>query len=189
MSHLRLTSSADAIDDTESAGGTPPSAGAVRFASFTPMNDQPGLADRKAMFVIGAAGLLLSTTLFLVTPLDQFLRPGPWPALPLVLSIGVGCASVLGLRAAYGAYVLQAPDAPGNLLFFRNIAAGPAADYADRLAAATPRDVLLDVLAYNHATARLGVAKYRLVGRAMACLRVAIPLWILLLLVLTARGA
>ena len=182
MSHLRLATSVDTAD-TDS-----PSPGAVRFAAFTPMNEQPGLADRKAMFVIGAAGLLLSTTLFLVAPLGQFARPGFWAPLVLVLSLGLASACVLALYAAYRAYVLAVPEVAGNLLFFRNIAAGPASGYAERLADATPRQVLLDVLAYNHAMAELGVAKYRLVAAAMRCLQVAIPLWMLLLLVLTARA-
>ena len=184
MSHLRLVT-----DETDAPELVLPSLGAARFASFTPMNEQPGLADRKAMFVTGASGLMLSTALMLVTPLGQFVRPGWWPLLVLSLSVGLACTVVLALHAAYRAYILQAPDVPKNLLFFRNVAAAGASQYADRLAALTPRDVLLDVLAYNHTMARLGVEKYRLVGRAMRRLQVAIPLWVLLVLLMTARGA
>lgn len=186
MSHLRLVTATEEPDVPELA---PPSPGAARFAAFTPMNDQPGLADRKAMFVTGASGLMLSTALLLVAPLGQFVRPGAWPLLVLSLSVGLACTVVLALHAAYRAYVLQAPDVPKNLLFFRNIAAGGPADYAGRLENLTPRDVLLDVLAYNHTMARLGVEKYRLVGRAMRRLQVAIPMWVLLVLMMTARGA
>ena len=154
MSHLRLVTETDEADVPEPA---PPSPGAVRFASFTPMNEQPGLADRKAMFVTGASGLMLSTALLLVAPLGQFVRPGTWPLLVLALSVALACTIVLALHAAYRAYVLQAPDVPKNLLFFRNIAAAGASDYAGRLEVLTPREVLLDVLAYNHTMARLGV--------------------------------
>jgi hypothetical protein len=125
----------------------------------------------------------------LVTPLGQFVRPGVYPLLVLCLSVGLACTVVLALHAAYRAYVLQTPDVPRNLLFFRNVAAGPAGEYADRLEALTPRDVLLDVLAYNHTMARLAVEKYRLVGRAMRRLQVAIPLWVVLVLLMTATGA
>lgn len=186
MSHLRLV---PATEETEFPESAAPSPGAARFAGFTPMNEQPGLADRKAMFVTGASGLMLSTALMLVAPIGQFVRPGWWPLLVLSLSIALACTVVLALHAAYRAYILQAPDVPKNLLFFRNIAAGPAGDYAGRLEALTPRDVLLDVLAYNHTMARLGVDKYRLVGRAMRRLQVAIPLWVTLVLLMTARGA
>ena len=186
MSHLRLVA---AIDEADAPEPALPSPGALRFAAFTPMNDQPGLADRKAMFVTGASGLMLSTTLMLVAPLGQFARPGFWPLLVLSTAIGLGIAAVLAIHAAYRAYVLQPPDVPANLLFFRNVAAAPAGAYAERLAAASPRGALLDVLAYNHTMARLGVAKYRLVGRAMRRLQVAIPLWVVLILVMTAGAA
>jgi hypothetical protein len=187
MSHLRLTSSihaggAGAADDQ-------PNPAAVRFAGFTPMNDQPALADRKATFVIGAGGLLLSTTLFLVMPLDQFLRPGVWPALTLVLSFALGCLTLVAIRIAYRCYTMPVPIPPDNLLFFQNIAAGPLAAYADTLEASTAWDALHDVLDYNYTMAKLGAAKYRLTGHALTCLRIAIPLWMLLLVLISARGA
>lgn len=183
MFHMRLTTS-----DPPPADAGRPSLGAVRFASFTPMNDQPGLADRKAAFVIGASGLLLSTTLFLVMPLGQFVRPGFWPGLTLALSLGLVGVTLLAIRIAYRCGMLEAPARPDNPLFFQNIAAGPAAAYEDAIAAATARDALRNVLDYNYTMATLGAAKYRLAGRALLCLRLAIPLWMLLLVVLTVRG-
>ena len=182
MSHLRLTYSlADHSDQ--------PTPGAVRFASFTPMNDQPGMADRKASFVIGASSLLLSTMLFLVMPISQYVRPGFWPGLTLGLSFALACVTGLAIRVAYRCCVLPVPPRPGNMLFFENIAAGPSARYGEALRSATARDALRDVLDYNYTMARLGVAKYRLTGRALLLLRVAIPLWMLLLIVITLRGA
>jgi hypothetical protein len=184
MSHLRLATSDDAPDARPAAD-----AGALRFASFAPMNDQPGLADRKASFVIGASGLLLSTTMFFVMPLGQFVRPGFWPPVVLGLALLLACASLWAVYTAYRCCMLPVPPAPGNLLFFQNVVACGREEYAEALAASDPDRALRDVLAYNHTMARLAVAKYRLVGRALLCLRVAIPLWIVLVLVLTVRGA
>ena len=186
MSHLRLTTSEDL---GPAAAEDHPDPGALRFAGFTPMNDQPGLADKKAGFVIGAGGLLLSTAMFLVMPLEQFVRPGFWPALTLVLAIGLAGVTLAAITLAYRCCMLVAPAAAGNLLFVQNIAAGGPSDYAAALDGVTARGVLRDVLTYNHTMARLGVAKYRLAGRALLCLRVAIPLWVLLLAVVTARAA
>src|SRR4051794_110008 len=115
MSYLRLTTSDEPLDPT-----APPDPGAVKFASFTPMNDQPGLADRKATFVIGAGGLVLSTTLFLVMPLGQFVRPGFWPAFPLLLAVTLAVVVLTAIRIAYRCYVLIAPPRPDNPLFFQN---------------------------------------------------------------------
>ena len=186
MSHLRLTTSFD--EPAAAAEEAKPGPGAMRFASFTPMNDQPGLADRKASFVIGAGGLLLSTTMFLIMPLDQFVRPGFWPGLTLVLTFCMACVTLLGIRIAYRCYTLPVPVRDANPLFFQNIAAGPESAYGSSLSSATERDALRNVLDFNYTMAKLGLVKYRLAGQALLCLRVAIPLWMLLLIVLTVRG-
>jgi hypothetical protein len=165
-----------------------PGVGAIRFASFTPMCDQPALADRKATFVIGAGGLLLSTAMFFAMPLGQFVRPGFWPGATLVLAFCVACVTLLGIRIAYRCYTMPVPARDANPLFFQNIAAADAPGYAASLEAATERDALRNVLDFNYTMATLGLAKYRLAGQALLCLRVAIPLWMLLLIVLTVRG-
>ena len=183
MSHLRLTTSTEPLDVP------PANPAAARFAAFTPMNDQPALADRKATFVIGAGGLLLSTTLFLITPLGQYVRPGFWPGLTLVLAFCLSCITMLGIRIAYRCYTMPVPVRPTNPLFFQNIAAGTMPSYAEALLAANDRDALRDVLDYNYTMAKLGTVKFRLAGQALLCLRVAIPLWMLLLTVITVRAA
>ena len=180
MSHLRLATS---DEDPR------PSAGAVKFASFAPMNDQPGLADRKASFAMAAGGLLLSTTMSLVMPLSQFARPGLYPALVLSLSGCLICAAVAAIANAYRGFMLPVPAQPKNQLFSRNIAARPASAYARTVMAANPRDALLDVLEFNHTMSRLASAKYLLVGRALWCLRIAIPLWMLLLILVSINRA
>ena len=165
-----------------------PSPGAVRFAGFTPMNDQPGLADRKATFVIGACGLLLSTMLFFVTPLSQFEGPEFSSGMALGLMFALSCVTLIAIRVAYRCYTLGAPARPGNPLFFQNIAGRELPQYGTALDAATQRDALRDVLDFNHTMARLGAAKYRLAGQALLCLRVAIPLWVMLLTVIALRS-
>src|SRR4051794_31568801 len=190
MSHLRLTTSDEPLDPLPGqADSDKPGPGAMRFASFTPMNDQPSLADRKATFVIGAGGLLLSTVLLFIMPLNQWVVPGFWPGLILVLSFCLACVMFLGIRIAYRCYTLPVPVRPANLLFFQNIAAGEHGAYAGALENVTEKTVLRDVLDYNYTMAKLGAAKYRLAGQALLCLRVAIPLWMLLLVVITLRGS
>jgi hypothetical protein len=192
MSYLRLTTSDEPLDPLP--GQVPvdldrPGPGAVRFASFTPMNEQPGLADRKATFVIGAGGLLLSTVLFFIMPLSQFVRPGFWPVLILVLSFTLACVTFLGMRIAYRCYTLPVPVRPDNMLFFQNIAA-VASDgaYGTKLQNVSERDALRSVLDYNYTMAKLGAAKYRLAGQSLLCLRIAIPIWMVLLIVISLRG-
>jgi hypothetical protein len=191
MSHLRLTTSDEPLDPLPAqADADKPSPGAVRFAGFTPMNEQPALADRKATFVIGAGGLLLSTVLLFIMPLSQFVRPGFWPVLVLVLSFKLACVTFLGMRVAYRCYTLPVPVRPDNFLFFQNIAAVASEQaYGSQLQGVSERDALRSVLDYNYTMAKLGAAKYRLAGQSLLCLRIAIPLWMLLLIVISLRGA
>ena len=181
MSHLRLT------DSVETDAETPPSPGAVKFAAFAPMNDQAALADRKATFVIATGGLMITTTLFLILPLGQFVRAGVWPMLVLALAFSMVCVTLAGIRVAYRCYALAAAGQPDNPLFFQSIAGHSLSSYSAALRAASERQALHDVLDYNYTMAKLGAAKYRLAGRALGCLRVAIPLWMLLLLMLSLR--
>jgi hypothetical protein len=194
MSHLRLTTSDEPLDplpvQRASEHKDKPTPGALKFASFTPMNEQPGMADRKATFVIGAGGLLLSTVLFFIMPLNQFVRPGFWPVLILVLSFTLACVTFLGMRIAYRCYTMPVPLRPDNLLFFQNIAAAPSeSTYGTRLQSVSERDALRSVLDYNYTMAKLGAAKYNLAGRSLLCLRIAIPLWMVLLIVISLRGS
>jgi hypothetical protein len=188
MSHLRLSTSDEPLD-ARLSDSEKPSLGAVRFAAFTPMNEQPGLADRKASFVIAAGGLLVSTTLFLIMPLDQFVRPGIGPGLTLFLAFAMCWITLLGIRIAYRCYTLPTPMRETNPLFFQNIAAESESAYGSSLNRATERDVIRNVLDFNYTMAKLGLEKYRLAGQALLCLRVAIPLWMLLLVVLSVRSA
>jgi hypothetical protein len=194
MSYLRLTTSDEPLDPLP---GQPvqvaedrPGPGAMKFAAFTPMNEQPGLADRKATFVIGAGGLLLSTVLFFIMPLSQFMRPGVWPVLILALSFALACVTFLGMRVAYRCYTLPVPVRPDNFLFFQNIAAvASEGAYGAKLQSVSERDALRSVLDYNYTMAKLGAAKYRMAGQSLLCLRIAIPLWMVLLILISLRGA
>lgn len=183
-----VTGSAESGAAGDAVVASEPSPGALKFASFTPMNDQPGSADRKATFVIGTSGLLLSTALFFVTPVQRLVEPGFWPAATLVLALSVVVLILLAGRAAYAAYTMTAPPSPGNQLFVQNIAAASREEYDRLLKSTDTHAALRGMLDYSHTMACLGAAKFRLVQRGMRCLRLAIPLWMLLLLVLTVRG-
>ena len=61
--------------------------------------------------------------------------------------------------------------------------------YGSQLQGVSERDALRSVLDYNYTMAKLGAAKYRLAGQSLLCLRIAIPLWMVLLIVISLRGA
>ena len=164
--------------------------GPGRLAYYTPVHDQPSLADRKAMFILAASGLILTVLLFFSHALEALLR-GTGRGGAVALGTMLACVVVLVLAAALTAYVayrLPLPPMPPSLAFFRDVAARPAADYASEMLALDHRKALRDVLHYNYSVATLAASKFRRVNRSLACLRVAIPLWMLLLLALAVWG-
>lgn len=181
---MRLAGDEDVVgaaDAPEPALGT----GATTFAGFTPMNDQPGLADRKAMFAMAVSGMVLSTLLFFAPKLHTLLKPQPASLILLAAILSVAVLVAAAGRAAYAAYsMFVRPASDENVMFVQNVASGSATELERQLRSHTPEEALRLTLEYGHAMSCLAVAKFRLVGRAITCLRVALPIWMLLLLVL-----
>jgi hypothetical protein len=149
------------------------------------MNDQPGLADRKAMFVLAVSGMLLSTLLFFSPKLHVLLKPQALSLLLLASILAVVVLVAAAGRFAYAAYSMAArPASEENVIFVQNVAALTLGEFERELREHTPDDALRLTLEHSHTMSRLAVAKFRLVGRALGCLRVALPIWMLLLLVL-----
>ena len=164
--------------------------GPARLAYFTPVHDQPTLADRKAMFILAASGLILTVLLFFSHGLEALLRGTGSRGGP-ALAVLLGCVVVLVMAAALTAYVayrFPLPAMPPSLALFREVAARPADAYAADMLALDHPAALRAVLHYNYSVAVQAAMKFRLVNRSLACLRVAIPLWMLLLLALAVWG-
>jgi hypothetical protein len=164
--------------------------GPARLAYFTPVHDQPTLADRKAMFILAASGLILTVLLFFSHALEALLRGSGARSGP-ALAVLLGCVVVLVMAAALTAYVayrLPLPAMPPTLAFFREVAARPAAAYAAEMLALDHPTALRAMLHYNYSVAVQAASKFALVNRSLACLRIAIPLWMLLLLALAVWG-
>jgi hypothetical protein len=160
--------------------------GPTRLAYFSPLNEQPVLADRKASFILGAAGLIVTVLLFFLQPIAGVLR-GPHTTVAAVMIGLLAALSALLLvaaRSAYAAYVLQLPTMPETLAFFRHVAVTPLPDYESRMFALGYAQALDAILHYNYSVATQAAAKFRLVRVALRCMRLAIPLWMLVLLLL-----
>lgn len=165
--------------------------GPARLAYFTPVHEQPSLADRKAMFILAASGLLLTVLLFFSEPLERLVSGvgRPMNQAIVLLLVCVVAAVLIAARTAYSAYTCPLPPMPPTLAFFRNVAAAESVEaYAAALAQRDHPSALRDMLHYNYSVACLAAEKFRLVNRALSCLRVAIPLWMLLLLILAVWG-
>lgn len=165
--------------------------GPARLAYFTPVHEQPTLADRKAMFILAASGLILTVLLFFSQSLERLVWGVGRPANQAIvlLLVCVVAAVLIAARTAYSAYTRPLPPMPPTMAFFRNVAAAESVEaYAAALEPYDHPSALRDVLHYNYSVATLAADKFRLVNRALSCLRVAIPLWMLLLLILAVWG-
>jgi len=165
-------------------------AGMARLAYFTPLHEHPTLADRKATFILGATGLLITVLLFFIGPITTLVsRRESVLAIPFL--IGLCTLAVLLLasaRWAYMGYVTPIPPMPGSLAFYRNIAQHPLEQYVKAMGEMDHETALRAVLDYNYSVACQAVNKFRLVNRALRWMRVAIPIWMVLLLVIALRG-
>ena len=164
--------------------------GPARLAYFTPVHEQPTLADRKAMFILAASGLMASVLLFFSQSLGALARAGGTGASLLVLSL-LACVAVLVVIAAvvaYYAYTRPLPPTPDTLALFRTVAARELEAYRAQMLALDHPTALRGMLHHNYSVACLAARKFRLVNRSLKCLRVAIPLWMVLLLALAIWG-
>jgi hypothetical protein len=159
------------------------------IAYFAPMYEYAVLADRKASFFLSAGGLMLTVLGFFIGRIVAVLSAPGWLAwlLAAVLAVVVVLIVAAGV-IAYVAFRRLLPPTPPSLAVFRDIAARTAEQYARDARALTHAQAFTDVLRYNHVIAAWGAGKFRLVNRSLALLRVAIPLWMLALLVLAIAG-
>jgi hypothetical protein len=165
-------------------------AGMARLAYFTPLHDHPVLADRKATFILGASGLLITVLLFFLQSIATLVtQRQSWIAIPFLTGLIVFAVVLLSAaRWAYLGYVSSMPAMPMSLAFYRNVAQQPLEEYLRQMSALDHKTALRAVLDYNYSVACQALAKFRLVNRALRWMRVAIPLWMLLLLVIALRG-
>ena len=164
--------------------------GPARLAYFTPVHDQPILADRKAMFILGASGLMVSVLLFFTQSIEKLSHSGgTFASAGLDVLLALVIVPVLFAAVnAYRAYIRPLPPMPDTLAWFRTVAARPADDYRTQILALDHPAALRDMLQYNYSVATQAAQKFGLVNLSLACLRVAIPLWMILLLIVAVWG-
>lgn len=155
------------------------------LAYFTPLYEHVVLADRKATFFLSAGGLMLTVLGFFLSRIERVLAADAlvaW-ALGLTLAIVVVLVVVAGVMA-YLAFARLLPPTPPSLIVFRDIARRTLEDYTRDARALSHVQAIEQVLGYNHVVASVAVWKFRLVNRALSLLRIAMPLWMFVLLVL-----
>ena len=162
--------------------------GAARLAFFTPVRDQPPLADRKASVLLAANGLMVSVVFSFSRPIESILL-GP-QRLAAWLMIGVlivGSLLILtGVGCAFIALTKPIPPMPDSPVLFKHIAERSLDEYrAEMLGLDYPRAVEA-MLHYNYSLATLCIVKFRLVNRSMQCARSTFGLFMVLLLMIMA---
>ena len=71
--------------------------------------------------------------------------------------------------------------------FYQNIAAMSLGSYRQDLGKLSHRSAMRDILNYNYSIAVLSEEKFRLIRKSVLCLCLALPLWMLLMLIISLR--
>jgi hypothetical protein len=167
----------------------PPPFALAGIAYFAPLYEHVTLADRKAAFFLSAGGLMLTVLGFFSGHVEHVVAAGGWRATALVTELTAVIVLVLIAGVlSYLAYRRPLGSTPPSLIAFREIARRSFDEYERDVRGLTHAQAFIAMLRYNYVIAALGVAKFRLVNRALAILRVAIPLWMLVLLTLAIDG-
>ena len=161
--------------------------GPARLAFFTPIHHNPVLADRKATFLLGAAGLICTVLLMFSSRIEYLVEShSPWmTALMLTLLLPLIGLLLFCVWKSWQCFVTGVPPMPDCLAYFPHIARGPLADYQNAVQSLTHRDAIRAILHYNYSLSLQAAAKFRLVNRAFSYFQKALILWMLLLLIIS----
>ena len=167
--------------------------GPLRLALYAPVREYPPLGDRKALAVLATNGLMLTVALFFSAAINAMVegddRFGFGRYVTVIALVPFGVGMFWGTWAAFRALTLPMPKMPETLALFGDIARLDREEYRRRVLAVDYADALRAMLHYNYSLATLSASKFRLLNRAILCSKIMFPLWMALLLVLTAlRG-
>ena len=163
--------------------------GPARLAYFTPVREYPPLGDRKSLTMLTLNGLMM-TVMYLFAGEFHAVLHGNVVVKWLAIVVGFWWVSLLIMGGCYAFLALMRPIPPMGdcAAFYVNIAAMPLASYRQTLEGFSHRGAMRDKLNYNHSIAILGEQKFRLIQKSAACLCLALPLWMLLMLIISLRA-
>lgn len=159
--------------------------GPARLAYFTPTGELSPLSERKAVFLLAASGLIGTVIIFFLPRLAELIAaPNRIVALSIVGLIPVFLVALLGAAGyAYLAVTTGIPEMPRSPAFFKHIAQISPEEYEEVVKRLSHREALQAMLHYNYSISQQAVRKFRRVQQSLRWMRVAILLWILLLLI------
>ena len=163
--------------------------GPARLAYFTPVREYPPLSDRKSLTLLNLNGLMIAVMYLFAEVVHAVLQGNPvvkW----LAVVAGLSWFSLLILGACYAFLALTRPIPPMGdcAAFYKNIAAMSLGSYRQNLERHLHRSAMRDILNYNYSIAVLSEAKFRLIRKSVLCLCLALPLWMLLILMISLRA-
>ena len=164
--------------------------GAARLAYFAPVQQYPPLADRKGSFLLTASGLLI-TILFLFSSALGRMMHNQNGMISMGILLLLGFLAILLLICGWNAWMsftAPIPPMPASLANFRDIARGSIDEYSSRLREMAHAQAIRDMLNYNYSLAMQGATKFRYVQRAMGCFKVALVLWMIVVMLITIAG-
>jgi Family of unknown function (DUF5706) len=160
-----------------------PASGGARLAIWQALRESPAAADRKGAAALTAHSLLLSIVMFLAPRLAWTLSTHSLAGTFVLTMTAVLVGLVLiGGWSAFRALVKPMPSPGNSLAWLGNIAAMDRQAYIQAMHTLDARRAQHDALEYNYSIAQQAGQKYGLVQRSIGCFRIAILLWMGLVL-------
>jgi hypothetical protein len=163
-----------------------PLLGALRLAFFTPVREYPPLSDKKAMILLAITSLMISVLLAFSKTLIEILTTEPLALVILTAAVLVPLV-VLVLVAAWFAFeslYFPIPAMPDSLAFYNHIMKRSEDEYRRQILSLDYRRSILAILHYNYSLAKLSAEKFKYINWSFLCVRCALVLWVVLLIVM-----
>jgi hypothetical protein len=163
--------------------------GPARLAYFTPVREYPPLGDRKALTLLTLVGLMITVMSLFAGEVHAVLQ-GDRVIKWMAVVVGLSWFALLILGAYYAFLALTRPIPPMGpcVAYYQDIAAMSLSTYREILEGLSHRGAMRAILTYNYSIAALSEEKFRLIRKSILCLCLALPLWMLLMLVISLRA-
>ena len=164
--------------------------GPLWLAFFTPIHQYPVLADRKAAFLLSATGLILTVLIFFSQSIVALMHHRSRIVAFAFIALVATLVGLLAMAAwcSWRGFVIVIPSMPASPAFFADIARTSVDEYGQQVRQVTDQKAIHAILHYNYSLSQQSAMKFRLVNRSFAFFRVALVLWMALLLIVSVAG-
>lgn len=159
---------------------------AAALAFRTPLREYVPAADTKATAMLTGLGLMFTLLARYDEPIGKLLMQENWETGVFVaVIVAFSTLAILAILRCFQTIFPRFPRASPSLAFFGDIARLSREEYVTSVSRLSHLEAVEQMLHYNHTLATICVVKYAVLARAVYDFRVALVLWVGLMLLLS----